>query len=304
MTKPELKKILREKPGYLKSGSKKLAALFGVSRKIAKQAVYEVHKENKYPTHKFKRLFFDIETSPNIGVFWRSGWKQTIPTSNILEERRVITVSWKWEHEDKVYHLNWDNNKCDKELLESFTSVLGSAHEVVTHNGDRFDIPWLRTRCIKHGLPFPTYVKSLDTLKKVRSMFNFQSNKLNYIANFLGLGGKEETGGFDLWLTLLLKDSGSSEYKDSLKVMHKYCDHDVVLLEDVYHKIQQYIKPVTHVGIYQGKGKFSCSTCGETNLIYKEHTVTTTGIIKRHMECPACHSDFIINNKVFLNNIK
>ena len=37
-----------------------------------------------------KRLFVDIETSPNIGLFWRAGYKQTITPDSIIEERKVI----------------------------------------------------------------------------------------------------------------------------------------------------------------------------------------------------------------------
>jgi len=65
---------------------------------------------------KRKRLFFDIETSFNIGFFWRAGWKQTISPENIIEERKVICVSYKWEDDDKVHTLTWDENQSDKTL--------------------------------------------------------------------------------------------------------------------------------------------------------------------------------------------
>ena len=113
-----------------------------------------------------KRLFFDIETSPMIVYSWRTGWKINIPTDNIIEDWRIICISYKWEGQEKVHTLSWDSNKCDKKLLEKFIKIANSADEIVAHNGDRFDIKKIRTRCLYHRIPmFPKY-RSLDTLKR------------------------------------------------------------------------------------------------------------------------------------------
>jgi hypothetical protein len=37
--------------------------------------------------------------------------------------------------------------------------------------------------------------KTIDTLKWARKYFNFNSNKLDYIAKYLGVGQKMDTGG-------------------------------------------------------------------------------------------------------------
>ena len=122
-----------------------------------------------------RRLFFDIETAPMIVYSWRVGWKLTIPTDNIIEDWRVICISYKWEGEDKVHTLDWGKEMCDKKLLEEFIKIANQSDEMVAHNGDRFDIKKIRTRCIYHRIPmFPDY-KSLDTLKKAKSGFNFNS---------------------------------------------------------------------------------------------------------------------------------
>jgi uncharacterized protein YprB with RNaseH-like and TPR domain len=181
-------------------------------------------------------------------------------------------------------------------MLEQFTKVIEKADEVIGHNGDRFDIPWLRTRCLFHRLPFPTYIRSLDTLKKVRSMFNFQSNKLDYIASFLGFGHKVDTGGMELWDDIILRKS-----KKSMKKMIEYCDHDVVLLEDVHRTIKSYIKPNTHVGRHLGEGKSSCSCCGSTDTMLVKNVFTATGTLKRKMKCKDCGADYELSNTAYLN---
>ena len=73
---------------------------------------------SKYKHIKAKRLYFDIETSPNIVYSWRIGWNLTIAPHNIIDERKVICICWKWEDDDKVHYSTWDKNQCDKKALE------------------------------------------------------------------------------------------------------------------------------------------------------------------------------------------
>jgi len=291
--------FLSRNKGYLKWGNAKLAALLDTDVEIIKSVKAELKDSYKHYQTKdknsssFKRMFFDIETSYNIGKFWRAGYGLNINPGDIIREKAVICISWKWENEDKVSHLNWDKDQCDKKMLKEFSKILATADEVIAHNGDRFDIKWLRTRCLIHRIPFPTYVKSLDTLRKVKSMFNFNSNKLDYIAQVLGFGNKIPTG-IQLWDRIILDKDPKAMEK-----MLEYCDHDVVLLEDVYQTIQSYIKPETHVGRHLGHDKASCPTCGNEHTKHIKNTFTAAGTIKRHMGCDSCGSDYVISNTAF-----
>ncbi len=92
-----------------------------------------------------KRLFFDIETSPNIGMFWSAGYKKDISPESIIKERAIICIAYKWAGDEKTHVLSWDENQDDKVMLEKFILIANSADELVGHNGDRFDLPWIRT---------------------------------------------------------------------------------------------------------------------------------------------------------------
>ena len=174
-----------------------------------------------------KRLFFDIETSPNIVYSWRVGYRIILPPENIIQERKIICVCWKWEHKKNVYSLTWNDQQEDKELLKEFVKVCNQADEIVAHNGDNFDVKWLRTRCIFHRIKFPEKIQTFDTLKKSRKGFKFNSNKLDYIAKYLGVGRKTKTGGFDLWVDVM------NGKKKALEEMVNYCKNDVVILHNV-----------------------------------------------------------------------
>lgn len=245
-----------------------------------------------------KRLFFDIETSPNIGYFWRTGYNLSITPDCIINERKIICISYKWETEDKIYTLTWDENQCDKQMLINFIKVANQSDEMIAHNGDRFDIKWIRTRCIFHRVPmFPNY-KTLDTLKKAKSGFNFNSNKLDYIAQFLGVGAKVKHSGFDMWKNVMAGD------KDAMDEMVHYCEGDIIVLEDVFLTMQNYIKTNTHNGVINGNLKYSCPSCGSENIELLKNNVTAMGTIKRQINCLDCDYTYEISNSSYMLYLK
>ena len=232
---------------------------------------------------KRKRLFFDIETSPNIGLFWEAGYKKNIDSSNIIQERAIICICYKWEDEKEVYYLTWDSKQNDKTMIQKFIDVANTATELVGHNGDKFDLAWIRTRCLFHGLTmFPTYV-TIDTLKVARSKFKFNSNKLNYIADYLGFGQKIKTE-FGLWKDIVLKKS-----KPAMEKMVKYCQKDVILLEKVFKALNTHIEAKSHYGVLFGQYKGTCPECGSDDLIGQGKRTTATGVVKLRYQCKTCN---------------
>lgn len=232
---------------------------------------------------KRKRLYFDIETSPNVGLFWSAGYKQQIDYNNIIKERAIICICYKWEDDKKVYGLTWDKNQDDKKMLEEFVKIANQADELVGHNGDKFDLTWIRTRCLYHGIPmFPKYT-TIDTLKVARSKFRFNSNRLDYIAKYLGIGHKIKTD-FNLWKDVFLKKD-----KKALEYMVKYCKMDVSLLERVHKKLSVHIAPKTHYGVIFGQDRGTCPECGSDDLTIAQRRTTASGVKKIQYKCKTCN---------------
>lgn len=229
-----------------------------------------------------KRLFFDIETSFCIGWFWRPGRNQTVTASQIIEHAEIICICYKWEGDRTAKWLTWDKNQSDKAMLREFLNVLKEADEIIGHNGDKFDLAWIRTRCAFHRLPmFPNY-RTLDTLKVSRSKFRFPSNRLNDIAEYLGIGVKKPTTE-GLW-----KKVKFEKCEKSLKYMVTYCKHDVVLLEKVYEVLSLHTEPKVHHGVLMGEDRGSCPHCGSLNLHKKRYRTTATGMLRADYECNDC----------------
>lgn len=231
---------------------------------------------------KRKRLFFDLECSPNIGFFWSSGFKLNIGYENIIHERAIICICYKWEGQSKVHSLSWDSKKSDKKLLQEFVKVANEADELIGHNGDKFDLPWIRTRCLFHRVPmFPNYV-TIDTLKFARSKFRFNSNKLDYISKFLGHKGKIRTD-FGMWKAITLTND-----QTALSKMVRYCKVDVKELENVFTVLNNYLPAKTHFGVKNGGEKRDCPECGSENTVKNNTRVMASGMKKIQMRCNDC----------------
>lgn len=230
-----------------------------------------------------KRLFFDIETSPNIGLFWEAGYKKNIDYSNIIKERAIICICYKWEDSKDVGYLTWDSKQCDKKMLLKFIEIANSADEMIGHNGDKFDLAWIRTRCLFHRINvFPVYT-TIDTLKLSRSKFKFNSNKLDYIAKYLGMGEKIKTE-FGLWKAIVLNKD-----KEAMAKMVKYCQQDVKLLEKVYKELSTHIFAKTHYGVIFGQDRGSCPECGSDEIVRMCNRVSATGVKKIQFQCKTCN---------------
>jgi hypothetical protein len=240
---------------------------------------------------KIKRLFLDIETSPNVVYSWRLGSRIALTHDNIVEERKIICACWKWQGNPKVYSEHWTGEE-DKPIIVKVCEALALADEVVTHNGENFDLTWLRTRALVYDLDFPAYIPSFDTKKVAARMFHFNSNRLAYLAQFLGVGQKIKVD-FELWREVM---RGNSK---ALKTMVRYCARDVVVLEKVFNKLRTMSLPKIHHGVAGYLTKAHCVNCGGLALRQVKMMVTPAGTKKHLMRCSKCQSQFFMNNKTW-----
>lgn len=249
-----------------------------------------------------KRLFYDIETSFCQGTFWRPGYNQTIFPNQILKYAQIICVSWSWEGEDEIHHLDWGVEKqCDKKLLKAFIKELDKADEIVAHNGDRFDIKWIRTRALFHGLEMRPQYNSIDTLKLCKAYLSLPSNKLSEVARYYDLTAKLDPGGLQTWIDIVINKDA-----EALETMLVYCDGDITTLKEVYEKIRVYTKPRLNYATLNGGDKFECPECAHT-AIYTNKTYTTAmGTIKHHVRCKSktCRTSYTISNKAYMDYLQ
>lgn len=165
--------------------------------------------------------FFDIETSnlrANYGIVYCYSIK---PRGSDEIIRRTIT---KKELKSKSF---------DKAVISQCIKDLRKFDIIIGYYSSRFDIPYIRSRALYHGLPFPAYgeLNQIDLYYIVRNKFALNRNSLKVATGFL-LGDTHKTEiNNEYWIRAMQGD------KESLEYIQHHCDMDVIDTERLYNKV-------------------------------------------------------------------
>lgn len=227
-----------------------------------------------------KLLLLDIETAPNVAYVWKL-WKENVSLPQLIHTGYVLCWAAKWLGEDEIYFDSVHHSR-PKTMLRRIHKLLEQADAVIHYNGTKFDIPTLNKEFLLAGLTPPATYKQIDLLTTSRNRFRFPSNKLEFVAKALGVGGKVKHSGFDLWVNCMNGD------KEAWKQMEEYNKQDVVLLEKVYEVFKPWIRNHPNMAMYTGEfADPICPTCGGIHLVKRGYSVTHTGRYQRY-RCSDC----------------
>ncbi len=252
----------------------------------AAQAVRAAMKQSSVKKQGPRILVWDCETAPALSyTFGR--WKQNIGQDNIVAEGGwIICASYKWLGEDETYLLfdTYDiQNASDDYVVDRLWHLYNEADAVVAHNALGFDHKVLQARClVNHMEPLPN-VKVLDTLVMAKKNFRLPSNKLDSIAELLGIGRKQSTGGIRLWIDTMNGDP------EQLEKMLQYCKQDTALLEEVYMRLRTFGTASNfNAANYYDDDKERCNICGSTELEATGRSVFTDVSKFQEIRCSNC----------------
>lgn len=219
-----------------------------------------------------KILILDIETKPLSSWTW-GVWKQNISHEQINSDWMILTWAAKWLGYPEIYSGKITPEEVfmedDSRIIKDVWNFVDAANIIVCHNGDGFDLVRLNTRFLISGLQPPSPYQSIDTLKIAKKRFAFSLNKLDYIGQILGLGGKLDTGGMKLWLNVLKGD------QESINLMERYNKRDVTLLEEVYLRLRPWITSHPNMSLHIEDNETRCPVCTGTNLTWLDKYYTT-----------------------------
>lgn len=226
-----------------------------------------------------KILLCDIETSPTTAYVWGL-FKQNIPLNHIIYSGRTLCWAAKWLDSEEVMF----SKESDPDMLHKIWALLDEADVVVHYNGKKFDIPCLNKEFIKHGFTPPSPYKQVDLLTVVRSQFKFTSNKLSYVAEYLGLTKKVSSVGFDTWVKCMEGD------ENAWKEMEVYNRGDVITLQDLYIKLLPWITNHPKHSVYKQQEGI-CPNCGGSH-IQKRGFAYTLSCVYQRFRCMGCGTWF------------
>jgi len=129
----------------------------------------------------------------------------------------------------------------DARIVELLVEEMNKYDVVYTYYGTRFDIPFIRTRALYHGTYFPMYKQKShkDLYYAVKSKLKLHRSSLMAATEFFGIKGKTRVEP-KYWQKARWGD------KKSLKRIFEHNKADVVILEKLHRKIEEYVCPTVN----------------------------------------------------------
>jgi predicted RNA-binding Zn-ribbon protein involved in translation (DUF1610 family) len=220
-----------------------------------------------------KTIFFDLETSPMLGYAW-----QTWDARLLSIEQYTKLLSFAYKVNDKPTKVLSIRTHTERQMVCELWKLFDEADVLIAQNGDKFDVRLANRLFLKHGLKPPQPYKTVDTLKLAKKYFRFDSNKLDYLAEFL-LGERKISTDFDLWAACMKKD------EKALRKMERYCKKDVDLLVRIYEKLKPWHTGHPNSNLYN-ETTHRCPVCGGKTQ-KRGFMVTRVGKYQRY-QCTEC----------------
>lgn len=233
---------------------------------------------------KAKVLIWDCETAPSLAYVW-----EKYETNVLWYEREgyMLCFAYKWLGDKRNHIVALPDFKTykksphdDKQLITALHGLFCEAQIIIAHNGDSFDQKIANGRYLYHNFEPPEPYKQIDTLKIARKNFRLNSNKLDDLGNFLGVGRKERTGGVDLWHDVLDGDM------KAWARMKRYNRRDVDLLEAVYLKLRPWTQNHPSMNLLESRPN-ACPKCGGGPMQGRGIRVNKTTLY-RQFQCQSC----------------
>ena len=259
--------------GVGKSTINDARARLGIKRELPQaRTVEEVERPDGY-----RLLAFDLETSPNLADVWGL-FKQNIGINQLRESTRVLCFGARWYGSDEVifrseYHDGREN------MIAELHRLFDEADAVMGWNSKGFDHKHVNREFLEYGMLPPSPTKDLDLMLEVKRTFRFPSNKLDYVAQKLGVGAKVKHSGHELWTRCMMGDP------EAWEEMKQYQVQDVNLLIELLDKLRPWIRG-PQIGLYSGD-EVACPNCGSTDLHRRGYAYTTVSAFQRFV-CTSC----------------
>lgn len=240
-----------------------------------------------------KIILYDLETTHNLLAAFRLLNDDMIPFDNIVQERYIVCAAWKELDKSRVHSVSTldhparyaKNPHDDYHVCKVLHAMIDDADILVAHNGDDYDLKFLEGRLIAHGFPPLAPTTTIDTLKVARRQFLFNSNRLDYLGKYLGVGRKTKTEP-GLWMRVLNGE------KAAVRAMVRYNKGDVLLLEAVFKKLRPFMAHYPHLALWDPSHiATTCPRCGSGRSRSKGLHRALTRIYQRRI-CLKCGGHF------------
>lgn len=196
----------------------------------------------------------------------------------------ILAAGYKWLGEKRSHVLTiGDFNAAnfrqkEKALVKAFGEVLAQADISVTHNGQRYDHPWMNAKMLEHRLGYLPAIPQVDTLQIARKHLKAVSRKrLDTLSSYLGTHAEKTPVDGHIWV------DAAMGRKSALKYIIDHCRADVDVLEEVY----LILRPL-FVGHPRVQGFGPCRYCGSYRLNRRGFAYSANRGSQVHLVCQDC----------------
>lgn len=239
-----------------------------------------------------ERVVYDIEVlssmAADCGSICAFSWKE-----HGKERVRTLTV----KDYPKLYDADIFD---DSALVQDIANVLVDYNVLIGHNAKSsakwgFDLKYINTRLILHGLSPIKCIAEVDTLQDMaKKHMKFRSNKLSELAKALGLPEELIDSKNDMdfprdWNAVIVKKPGA------MTKMIKRNKVDVILTEMVYNKLLPICDGHPNIGFIRGytPAEWPCPTCGECDKINnKDRVILRNRSAYQRLICRRCNKTY------------
>jgi len=169
----------------------------------------------------------------------------------------VVIFGYKWAHEKHAHSIVISEEDLkhfnDKNVLVEASKLIEEADILVGHFASVFDRRFIQGRLLIHSLPPIPATRLRDTCMIARSVANYSSNRLKYLAKILNFKHQKLDNDWpNAWFQVMV---------GNIKALHgmaKYCRGDVLALEELYNRLLPFDN--AHPRIYTDRSL--CGKCG------------------------------------------
>lgn len=227
-----------------------------------------------------KILFIDIETAPHVAYVW-SLFDSFVPIDRVVSSGYTLCFSARWAHERETIFSSV-NDDGFKKMLRKLHALLDEADIVVHYNGKKFDIPTIQREFVKAGMGPPKPFVQVDLYQVVKRQFRFASNKLDFVAQELGLQTKVAHKGMKLWAECM------AGLEKAWATMKRYNKRDVAILVQLYKRLLPWIPSHPNLALWlEPSEEPKCRGCGGTHLRFKGYK-RTSALSYKQFVCLDC----------------
>jgi uncharacterized protein YprB with RNaseH-like and TPR domain len=155
------------------------------------------------------------------------------------------------EKEVRVYrgdaYPTWNGKRSDDSgVVGDLLKDLEDIDVIIAHNGVGYDLPMLRTRALAYRMPCVHPKKIIDPVLKARKELRLPSNKLDTVAEHLGVKVSKSKIDARFWV-----EAGMDGSREAMDYIVDHCIKDVHVLEEVAYHLRPYIRQLDNIGSWR-----------------------------------------------------